>query len=76
MTDHKQNLMFNKNLNSKSQYYNGLVVWIVIIKLEVQNWVEFSYKPTTEYKFKTWQRLTPKTLYIPPNTKKVTSRTY
>ena len=40
MTNHKQNLMFNKNLNSDSQYsqyYSELVVCIVIIKLEVQN---------------------------------------
>ena len=40
MTNQKQNLMFNKKLNSYSQYfqcYSGYVVWIVIIKLEVQN---------------------------------------
>ena len=37
MTNHKQNLMFNKNLKSETQYYSELVVWIVTIKLEMQN---------------------------------------
>ena len=36
MAGHKQNLIFNKNINFQAQYYAELAICLVIIKLGVE----------------------------------------